>query len=151
VGASSISSNSSNSNSSRDQQQQQQAAVSVQHVSGKGCLLSLLLCPHMNTKAFYDALAVNKGPSLGTNFTLVCPYTLLAHYTELDWAADFGVSAHLIRVSVGAEPIETLLALFEAALEKAAAVAGGGSAKEDDASTLNSSSSNDEGGGKSRL
>ena len=28
-----------------------------------------------------------KGPSLGTNFTLACPYTILGHYLELDWAA----------------------------------------------------------------
>ena len=27
--------------------------------------------------AFYDALDVYKGPSLGTNYTLACPYTLL--------------------------------------------------------------------------
>ncbi len=30
---------------------------------------------------------VAKGPGFGTNFTLACPYTLLAHYTELEWAA----------------------------------------------------------------
>jgi len=37
---------------------------------------------------------------------LVCPYTLLAHYVELDWAATYGVSDRLIRVSVGIEDIE---------------------------------------------
>ena len=52
---------------------------------------------------FYDALQLAKGPSLGTNFTLCCPYTLLAHFTELPWAADYGVSSRLIRVSVGLE------------------------------------------------
>ena len=57
-------------------------------------------------QAFYNALAVSKGPSLGTTFTLVCPYTLLAHYTELDWAAQYGVHADLIRVSVGTEPFQ---------------------------------------------
>jgi len=34
----------------------------------------------------YDALAICKGPSLGTVFTLACPFTLLAHFGELDWA-----------------------------------------------------------------
>lgn len=34
----------------------------------------------------YDRLAFCKGPSLGTIFTLACPFTLLAHYTELEWA-----------------------------------------------------------------
>ena len=54
--------------------------------------------------AFYDALETAKGPSLGTNFTLrlvvaqhlrcnhmltwsSCPYTLLAHYSELNWVS----------------------------------------------------------------
>ena len=32
-----------------------------------------------------------QGPGFGTNFTLACPYTLLAHYHELDWAASCGV------------------------------------------------------------
>jgi cystathionine gamma-synthase len=67
-------------------------------------------------RRFYDALRVSKGPSLGTNFTLACPYTLLAHYEELDWAESCGVSRNLIRIAVGMEPIEDLLGRFEAAL-----------------------------------
>jgi len=66
--------------------------------------------------AFYDALGVSKGPSLGNNFTLVCPYTLLAHYTELDWAEEHGVSRYLIRVSVGLEAVDELIERFDAAL-----------------------------------
>ena len=56
----------------------------------------------------YDQMAVCKGPSLGTVFTLACPFTLLAHYTELDWAEACGVSRHLIRISVGLEDPEEL-------------------------------------------
>jgi cystathionine gamma-synthase len=55
---------------------------------------------------FFDALNIAKGPSLGANFTLVCPYTLLAHYTELEWAESFGVDRRLVRVSVGLEDYE---------------------------------------------
>lgn len=66
--------------------------------------------------AFYDALGVSKGPSLGNNFTLVCPYTLLAHYTELEWAEAHGVSRYLIRVSVGLEATGELLNRFDKAL-----------------------------------
>ena len=66
--------------------------------------------------AVYDNLMVSKGPSLGTNFTLCCPYTLLAHYTELEWAAKCGVRADLIRVSVGLEDIEDLKERFAKAL-----------------------------------
>ena len=41
----------------------------------------------------YDRMAVCKGPSLGTVFTLACPFTLLAHYTELGWAERCGLPA----------------------------------------------------------
>jgi cystathionine gamma-synthase len=71
---------------------------------GYGCLLSFLLKDAERlSPLFYDRLQVCKGPSLGTNFTLVCPYTLLAHYDELEWAASCGVPSHLIRVSAGLE------------------------------------------------
>ena len=85
---------------------------------GYGCLFSFLLKDAAATSArFYDALRVCKGPSLGTNFTLVCPYTLLAHYEELDWAESCGVPRYLIRVSAGLEDIEDLIARFDEALK----------------------------------
>lgn len=65
--------------------------------------------------AFYDALEVSKGPSLGTNFSLVSPYTLLAHYQELDWAAERGAPRNLIRIWVGLEDPEDLEGRFTAA------------------------------------
>ena len=68
-------------------------------------------------EAFYDALEISKGPSLGTNFSLVSPYTLLAHYQELDWAAERGAPRNLIRIWVGLEEPEDLLDRFERALE----------------------------------
>jgi cystathionine gamma-synthase len=64
----------------------------------------------------YDALAVCKGPSLGTVFTLACPFTLLAHYGELEWAESCGVSRYLIRISVGLEDSDELWRRFDAAL-----------------------------------
>lgn len=64
----------------------------------------------------YDRLEVCKGPSLGTIFTLACPFTLLAHYTELDWAEDCGVSRHLIRLSVGLEDPDELWGRIDRAL-----------------------------------
>ncbi len=85
--------------------------------AGFGCLLSFELSGgYSKTQNFYDSLKVCKGPSLGTNFTLVCPYVLLAHYNELDWAAQCGVPASLIRVSVGLEPTEDLWSRFREAL-----------------------------------
>jgi cystathionine gamma-synthase len=90
------------------------------HVStglGYGGLMSILLEPHMCQRSFYDALHISKGPSLGTNFTLMCPYTLLAHYHELDFAMSYQVMPNLLRISIGLEPLEVLKQRFEQAFE----------------------------------
>jgi cystathionine gamma-synthase len=86
---------------------------------GYGGLLSFVLKAPRKTPKVYDALRLNKGPSFGTHFTLVCPYTQLAHYQELEWTEGCGVSPHLLRVSCGTEPLETLTAAFEAAFAHA--------------------------------
>ncbi|TBU43878.1 PLP-dependent transferase [Dichomitus squalens] len=89
---------------------------------GFGGLFSLTFTSTEASKAFFDALPCMKGPSLGTNFTLACPYAILAHYAELDWAAGWGVEAGLVRVSVGMEERGALLRGFEEALKAAEAV-----------------------------
>jgi cystathionine gamma-synthase len=61
---------------------------------------------------FFDAVETAKGPSLGTNFTLTSPYTILAHYGELEWAASYGVESNLVRVSIGLEDTEALKEIF---------------------------------------
>lgn len=84
---------------------------------GYGGLLSIVLAePANTTPRVFDALEVCKGPNLGTNFTLCCPYTILAHYTELDFAEQCGVSRWLLRISVGTEPIDELKRRFQFAL-----------------------------------
>ena len=50
------------------------------HTPGFGGLLSIVLNQDLCPMKFYDNLDVAKGPSLGTNFTLVCPYTLLGKF-----------------------------------------------------------------------
>lgn len=69
-----------------------------------------------NAPAIYDQLPLCKGPSLGTVFTLACPFTLLAHYTELEWAEACGVSRFLIRLSVGLEDPDDLWRRLKPAL-----------------------------------
>lgn len=95
---------------------------------GYGYLLSLTFHRPQQAVAFYDALDVAKGPSLGTNFTLACAYTLFAHYREREWAAGFGVEEFLVRVSVGMEDWEGeeggIREKFERALRAAEAVGG---------------------------
>ncbi len=87
---------------------------------GWGALVTFLPRRAAATAArIYDALEVCKGPSFGTVFTLACPFTLLAHYTELDWAEACGVSRHLIRLSVGLEDPEELWTRLARALEAA--------------------------------
>lgn len=83
---------------------------------GYGGLLSFVLKAPKKTPKVYDALRLSKGPSFGTNFTLVCPYVMLAHYSELEWAEACGVPANLLRVSCGIEPIDSIKAAFEEAL-----------------------------------
>ncbi|KAG9500376.1 hypothetical protein J7337_008853 [Fusarium musae] len=51
---------------------------------GYGYLLSIRFNTPAAAIAFHDALDVAKGPSLGTNFTLGCAYTLFAHFHELE-------------------------------------------------------------------
>ena len=81
-----------------------------------GVLSFTLEFPEENTIPFYDKLACCKGPNLGTVFTLCCPFVMLAHYNELDWAEDAGVSRWLIRLSVGTEPVQNLISRIEDAL-----------------------------------
>ncbi len=84
---------------------------------GYGCLLSFELKGGIEeSKRVYDSLRVNKGPSLGTNFTLVCPYVQLAHFKELKWAESCGVSEHLLRVSVGLENEDDLWSRFNSVI-----------------------------------
>jgi len=85
--------------------------------AGFGCLLSFELKGGVSmAERFYNSLKVCKGPSLGTIFTLACPYVLLAHYKELDWAKKCGIPDYLIRVSVGLEQSEDLWDRFQNAL-----------------------------------
>ncbi|KAF7549211.1 hypothetical protein G7Z17_g6553 [Cylindrodendrum hubeiense] len=86
---------------------------------GYGGLLSVVFGRKELAQAFYDAMDIAKGPSLGTNFTLCSPYVILAHYLELPWAAQFGVDPDLVRISVGLEETTALQDTFRRALKVA--------------------------------
>lgn len=84
---------------------------------GYGGLFSVVLRDAAaKTERFFDALQIPKGPNLGTSFTLCCPFTILAHYRELDFAENCGISRHLIRVSVGLEDSAWQIERFAEAL-----------------------------------
>jgi cystathionine gamma-synthase len=88
-------------------------------LTGFGGLFSLTFTSQLASEVFFDNLPCYKGPSLGTNFTLACPYTVLAHYTEFDWAKEWGVEQGLVRISTGLEDEELLKEWFEKALSAA--------------------------------
>mmetsp|Transcript_15696 Transcript_15696/g.25101 ORF Transcript_15696/g.25101 Transcript_15696/m.25101 type:complete len:660 (+) Transcript_15696:196-2175(+) len=83
---------------------------------GHGGLFSFVLKNREDSMEFYKNLRVCKGPSLGTNFTIACPYTLLAHYDELEWAEGLGIPRDLVRVSTGLEDADDLIKRFGDAL-----------------------------------
>lgn len=86
---------------------------------GFGGLFSLTFISLPASEAFFDTLSCYKGPSLGTNFTLACPFTVLAHYAEMEWTEQFGVERGLVRISVGMEERGSLIRCLEAALKAA--------------------------------
>lgn len=87
------------------------------HHGGYGGVLSVMVRDAgRNAPAVYDHLRICKGPSLGTNFSLACPYMLLAHYNELGWTDRLGIDRHLLRLSVGLECAEDLMARWDEAL-----------------------------------
>lgn len=92
---------------------------SVKHEKGGyGGLFSLVLHDPSKAPLLFDNLNFCKGPSLGTNFTLCCPYAILAHYDELEKVRPFGVVSDLIRVSIGMESYQFILQTFVEALDK---------------------------------
>ena len=85
---------------------------------GYGSLLSVVFRDREKAIPFFDKLRVCKGPNLGTNFTLACPFTILAHYDELDFVESCGVSRYLVRISIGLEDAGDLIQRFEEALSQ---------------------------------
>ncbi len=73
-------------------------------------------------KAFYDSIRAMKGPSFGTEFTLLSPFMYLAHYDLVtsesgrSFLREVGIDPELIRISVGLEPYAQIEEVFAAAL-----------------------------------
>lgn len=84
---------------------------------GYGGLISFIFNDPNDAITFFNAMNFHKGPSLGTNFTLACPYTILAHYGELDEVEKWDIDRNLIRISVGIEDKKELVDVMEKLLE----------------------------------
>jgi cystathionine beta-lyase/cystathionine gamma-synthase len=75
---------------------------------GPGSVISFTLVQATweRLRAFYDSelRGIVKAPSLGSDVTLLCPYTLLTHYDDTDEElAEIGLPRFLVRISVGCE------------------------------------------------
>lgn len=71
---------------------------------------------------FYDRLRLPKGPSFGMKATLICPFMYLAHYDLVTTPAGLAELAasrldpDLLRLCVGTEPVEEIIAALAEAL-----------------------------------
>lgn len=89
--------------------------------AGGGAVITIEL--HGPLAPVYDALAVLKGPSFGTAFTIAAPFMYLAHYDLVtqasgrDFLKSIGIDPELIRISVGTEPIDSIKEAFAVALD----------------------------------
>lgn len=70
----------------------------------------------------YDRLRLPKGPSFGIKTTLLCPFMYLAHYDLVTTPAgrselaSHGIDPELLRLSVGCEPVDDIIAALAEAL-----------------------------------
>ncbi|KZP10319.1 PLP-dependent transferase [Athelia psychrophila] len=104
----------------REQYDHCRTKVNGEYVGGFGGLFSVIFTNAPACHAFYDTLDLWKGTTLGTDFTLVTAHTLVAHYSELEWAAKHGVTENLVRFSVGMEELDGLLQRVAFGLKAAA-------------------------------
>ncbi|MGO9308567.1 MAG: PLP-dependent transferase [Spirochaetia bacterium] len=75
---------------------------------GPGSVISFTLARDSweGLRSFYDSRldGIVKAPSLGSDVTLLCPYTLLTHYDDTDEVlSDIGLPRFLVRIAVGCE------------------------------------------------
>lgn len=85
---------------------------------GYGNVLSIIFHSPRSAEYFYNILDVCKGSSFGTNFTLVIPYVQLANYWNREKVPKYGVPQHILRMSVGLEDSDQLVATVAKALEE---------------------------------
>ncbi|OAA58198.1 Cys/Met metabolism, pyridoxal phosphate-dependent enzyme [Cordyceps fumosorosea ARSEF 2679] len=109
-------------------------APTADFAPGFGYLLTLEFCSVEAAGAFFDALRVCKGPSIGAQVTLALPYVQVVFAQEKAWAARYGLSEAIVRISVGLEDKTALaMACLEAMRAADATVNGEDGGEERDA------------------
>lgn len=90
-------------------------------LAGPGSIITFTV--HGELKRFYDNLRMPKGPSFGVDFTLCCPFMYMAHFDLVTtpegraYLNGLGIPPDLIRLSVGTEPVEEIIAVLKEALD----------------------------------
>ena len=85
-----------------------------------GGMISFTL--HGPMEKFYDRVRLPKGPSFGMRTTLISPFIYLAHYDLVTSAAGraelaaHGIDPDLLRLSLGTEPVDDIIATLAEAL-----------------------------------
>lgn len=85
---------------------------------GYGYLMSIVFRNPGSAIHFYNAIDLSKGVSIGTNFTLVLPYSQVAYAFQLDWAESQGIAKNIVRISVGLEEESSLITKLDQALQE---------------------------------
>lgn len=90
------------------------------HSNAAGGVISIVFNEAL--EKIYDKIKLPKGPSLGTEFTLLMPYVYFAHYDLIStkkgrkYLKSIGIHPDLLRVSVGIENVDSIIGMFEEAL-----------------------------------
>lgn len=85
-----------------------------------GCMISFTV--RLPLEKFYDRVRLPKGPSFGMQTTLISPFIYLAHYdlvTSESGRAELaahGIDPELLRLCVGTEPVDDIIACLAEAL-----------------------------------
>ena len=77
---------------------------------------------HGPMQPVHDKLRMLKSPSFGTSWSMICPFMYLAHYDLVstsegkEFLENQRINPELLRISVGTEPIDQLIEVFQEAL-----------------------------------
>ena len=97
----------------------------ARRADGTGGMITFTLKKLGALEPFYDHLNLPKGPSFGMKTTLICPFMYLAHYDLVTTPAGLAELAaskldpDLLRLCVGIEPADEIIASLAAALASA--------------------------------
>lgn len=76
---------------------------------GYSNLMSIIFRENETALRFYDRVGIFKGASFGTVFTLSTPFAQLATDENRRLYAEAGIPSHIVRMSIGAEDVDTIL------------------------------------------